>query len=64
MLRRLAIGLLVGVVATSCTAPDESQAVLTREESSLQAPEITPTGRAALAATHGEPHILWFWGAH
>lgn len=22
------------------------------------------SGRAALAAAQGEPHVLWFWGAH
>ncbi|MGI9605486.1 MAG: hypothetical protein ACR2P0_05045 [Acidimicrobiales bacterium] len=27
-------------------------------------PIIVPTGREALAAAEGTPHVLWFWGAH
>jgi len=25
---------------------------------------VLPTGREALAAAEGEPHVLWFWGAN
>ena len=25
---------------------------------------VATSGRAALAAAAGEPHVLWFWGAH
>ena len=26
--------------------------------------EVVPSGEEALAAAAGEPHVLWFWGAH
>ena len=27
-------------------------------------PEPLLTGREAIAAAEGTPHVLWFWGAH
>jgi len=45
--------------AESAPAEDESVATTT---SAVQV--VLPTGREALAAAEGEPHVLWFWGAN
>ncbi len=63
-MRRLVLLLLVAAVATGCTAraaPVDEVAVAVGD---VVAREAVPTGRDALAATQGEPHVLWFWGAH
>ena len=57
-MRRLALLLVLAVAASSCS---ERADIVTDASAAADA---APTGRAALAAAQGEPHVLWFWGAH
>lgn len=65
--------LTLALVASACgTTETVTEYQLTADVESVLVEEsvveseavVVPTGREALAAVEGEPHVLWFWGAH
>ena len=70
---RLGAGLLaVMLLAAGCAAESSSAEVVAPDSpvDSIAVPVTEPappevmSGREAIAAAQGTPHILWFWGAH
>ena len=59
-MRRLLLMLSIALVVTACSG---SEPVAVEPVGDPPASGVL-TGRAALAAAEGEPHVLWFWGAH
>lgn len=62
------------LVAGACSTSDSEEgsvATSSREASQVDdepepadEPVALPSGAEAIAAAHGKPHVLWFWGAH
>lgn len=46
------------------TVVPRSTVASVEQPTTTSVPEPIPTGREALAANAGKPHVLWFWGAH
>lgn len=57
--------LFAGACGQSTATITESVSAPSTPESPEPVPESGPVaGRVALGAAQGEPHVLWFWGAH
>lgn len=58
-LNNLILGLAVALVVAACASTTPTTPAVVAD-----APAALLSGRDTLASVQGEPHVLWFWGAH
>ena len=61
----LLVSLATVVVAlASCAEGGPESTNATQQPTDMTAEVALPSGNDALTAAAGQPHVVWFWGAH
>ncbi len=63
ILRAVSLAVVIAMAAAGCGAATTDSAAPLDPAAEV---EVVPSGRDALdvAIADGDPHVLWFWGAH